>query len=165
MDMQFGMGIPTSTNECESIYLIGFSSCTNNSVCPEHEHYQHRTGLDPLLSRVTPQTKVQHPISNRQSSPTTSATESANSTPEKPIYKESSAAIPLPRPSQKQVGKRDALSTVDMNSRKKAAQASLNAVAAASGVPAKQILGMGLSRFTRDVEDEAMREGSRRKMF
>jgi hypothetical protein len=52
-----------------------------------------------------------------------------------------------------------------MNRKRVAAQQTLGAVASATGVPVKQVLGLGLGRFTRDAEDVAIREGPRRKLF
>lgn len=165
VDMHFGMGIPVSVNECEITLTLLLDSMLIIQVCPEHQHFEQRTGLDPLQFRQhhhQSRQPILEPV--QQSSPATTDASSTNSSPEKDIP----PAIPLPRLSQNSQPlqtKREALGTVDMNRKRAPAQQSLGAVASATGVPVKQVLGLGLGRFTRDAEDVAIREGARRKMF
>lgn len=141
-------------------YVILAEASPNPAVCPEHEHYQERSGENPIaMSRHF------QPLEEEDTG-TISATTSQNATPEKGF----SRNLPVPaasgptRSSQtQQHNKRDVLSQMDLNHK-------LRAAAAVVGGGGKSNLGtsvgMGLSRFIgKDKEDEAIRTAARKGLM
>ena len=51
VEMQFGQGIPTSRDICRFCFRCVIRRVIlMDPVCPEHEHWQTREGLNPLLN-------------------------------------------------------------------------------------------------------------------